>query len=115
MNPKYKYQLPWRVATDADEWLTDEVEFWPRGDAVYKMIFDATDDLVAVVCVEDAGKVAHKAVNERANLFKAAPALLEALKAIRDQSIAVQHSQETRLDDIFDIAKAAIAKAEAST
>lgn len=37
--------------------------------------------------------------------------LLAALIEIRDQTTAIQHSQETRLDDIYDIATAAIKKA----
>lgn len=39
-------------------------------------------------------------------------ALLEALKAVADMTIAVEQTQETRLNDIFDIARAAIAQAE---
>lgn len=42
----------------------------------------------------------------------AAPDLLAALKSVRDQTNAVQHSQETRLNDIYDIANAAIEKVE---
>lgn len=39
-------------------------------------------------------------------------AMLAAMKAARDQTSAVQHSQETRLNDIYDILDAAIEEAE---
>ncbi len=38
--------------------------------------------------------------------------LLSAMKAARDQTNAVQHSQETRLNDIYDILNEAIIKVE---
>lgn len=40
--------------------------------------------------------------------------MLDTLRAIRDQTNAVQHSQETRLNDIYDIAEAAVVKAGAA-
>lgn len=36
--------------------------------------------------------------------------LLAALKSVMDQTNAIQHDKETRLNDIFDIASAAVRK-----
>lgn len=53
---------------------------------------------------DDADKMMAFVNRERADM-------LEALKAARDHTNAIQHSQETRLNDIYDILSAAITKA----
>lgn len=46
---------------------------------------------------------------ETQELWNSNADMLEAMKAARDQTLAIQHSQETRLNDIYDILNAAIA------
>ncbi len=45
-------------------------------------------------------------------LIAAAPDMLVAIKMIIDQTMMLQHSPETRLNDIWDIAHAALARAK---
>ena len=101
--------LPWRKASRADEEITDEIEFAPRGSATYRHILDTNDELVAIVCVESVDDSAAADLKARLDIFLAAPDLLDALKAMT----ALQNyrpTQETMA--AFQAARAAIAKAE---
>lgn len=57
-------------------------------------------------------KFEHPNSSELREIFIERAEMLAALKAIRDQTEATQHSPETRLYDIYDIANIAIDKAE---